>query len=83
MTSKPQPQLTSNSSAGDLAGKMAISLQGLSPRVQDLHHRVKQFIEENVLTLDALKVQRLSQPGINRWEVMPELEEAKVGYIKL
>ncbi|GFS10712.1 acyl-CoA dehydrogenase family member 10 [Elysia marginata] len=77
MSSNIPEGLTANDPVENLAGKMTVSLQGLSPRVQNLHHRIKQFIEENVMALEALTVQRLSQPGINRWEIMPELEEAK------
>ncbi|GFN95514.1 acyl-CoA dehydrogenase family member 10 [Plakobranchus ocellatus] len=68
---------TSASSSSEQAGQMAVSLHGLSPRVQDLHSRVKKFIQEHVLPLEQVKVQRLSQPGVNRWQILPELEEAK------
>ncbi|GFN95513.1 acyl-CoA dehydrogenase family member 10 [Plakobranchus ocellatus] len=66
-----------SSNVSSHTGQMPVSLQGLSPRVQDLHKRIKQFIKEHVLPLEVLRVQRLSQPGINRWEIMPEMEEVK------
>ncbi|GFS22529.1 acyl-CoA dehydrogenase family member 10 [Elysia marginata] len=71
-----RPSTTSASSAQE-AGLMAVSVQGLSPRVQDLHRRVKQFIKDHVLHLEQIRTQRLNQPGASRWEVMPEIEEAK------
>ena len=56
---------------------MAVTLQGLSPRVQDLHKQVKDFINEHVVPLEGLRKQRL-ESGANRWEVMPEVEQVKV-----
>ncbi|BFZ04754.1 hypothetical protein BsWGS_07793 [Bradybaena similaris] len=58
------------------AGKMAVSVEGLSPRVQDLHKRVRAFIQEHVVPLELLHRQRL-HAGSNRWEILPEVEEAK------
>ncbi|KAK3778117.1 hypothetical protein RRG08_052265 [Elysia crispata] len=77
MTSLNIRPLTTSAASSERAGMMVVSVQGLSPRVQDLHRRVKQFIEENVLHLEQVRNRRLSQPGVNRWEVMPEMEEAK------
>ena len=62
---------------------MAVSVEGLSPRVQDLHRRVKKFIEEHVFPLEQIRTERLNQPGVNRWEVMPELEQAKASHLLL
>ncbi|RUS83325.1 hypothetical protein EGW08_008947, partial [Elysia chlorotica] len=77
MTSLNMRSTSSSSVLPEQAGMMAVSVEGLSPKVQDLHRRVKQFIEENVLHLEQIRTERLNRPGVNKWEVMPELEEAK------
>merc|ERR1719239_1288519 len=75
MTSLVRPMSTS-ATAQNSTGQMAVTLQGLSPRVQDLHKRVKDFINEHVVPLEGLRKQRL-ESGANRWEVMPEVEQVK------
>ncbi|XP_005102670.1 acyl-CoA dehydrogenase family member 10 isoform X2 [Aplysia californica] len=66
----------STSGGQGTAGQMAVNVQGLSPRVQDLHRRVKEFIQEHVVPLELVRKQR-EESGAPRWEVMPELEAAK------
>uniref|UniRef100_A0A2C9JVY2 Acyl-CoA dehydrogenase family member 11 n=1 Tax=Biomphalaria glabrata TaxID=6526 RepID=A0A2C9JVY2_BIOGL len=68
--------LTSGSSASSQVGLMAVSVEGLSPAVQDLHRRVKQFIQTHVLPLEDVHKEREAQGG-DRWTVMPEIEAAK------
>ncbi|XP_055861912.1 acyl-CoA dehydrogenase family member 10-like isoform X2 [Biomphalaria glabrata] len=68
--------LTSGSSASSQVGLMAVSVEGLSPAVQDLHRRVKQFIQTHVLPLEDVHKEREAQKG-DRWTVMPEIEAAK------
>ena len=58
-------------------GQMAVTVQGLSPRVQDIHQRVKDMIEEHVLPLEAELLQR-SLDRDNRWAVHPHVEQLKV-----
>ena len=59
-------------------GQMAVNIQGLSPRVQELHKKVKDFINEECYGLELLHRERLKETGHNRWTIMPEVEEAKV-----
>jgi acyl-CoA dehydrogenase family protein 10 len=68
--------LSSGTGPAGQVGQMTVSVEGLSPRVQDLHKRVKAFIQEHVVPLWELHKKRLRE-GANRWEIMPELEQAK------
>ncbi|KAH9524271.1 Acyl-CoA dehydrogenase member 10, partial [Bulinus truncatus] len=68
--------LTSATGSTGQAGLMAVSVEGLSPAVQDLHRKVKQFIQTNVLPLEELHKKREAE-GTNRWTIMPEMEAAK------
>uniref|UniRef100_A0A0B7ANJ2 Acyl-CoA dehydrogenase n=1 Tax=Arion vulgaris TaxID=1028688 RepID=A0A0B7ANJ2_9EUPU len=68
--------LSSGANTTGQVGQMAVSVEGLPQRVQELHKRVKAFIQEHVLPLESINKKRLEQ-GANRWEIMPELEEAK------
>lgn len=58
-------------------GQMAVTVEGLSPRVRDIHRRVKDMIEEHVLPLEAEFLQR-SLDRDNRWAAHPRMEELKV-----
>ena len=60
-----------------MLGKMAVTVQGLSPRVQDIHRRVKDMIEEHVLPLEAELLQR-SLDRDKQWVVHPRVEQLKV-----
>ena len=58
---------------------MPVSVRGLSPRVQDLHNRVKAFIKEYIVPFEAeYTAHSLSS---KRWEVMPKQEELKVLFV--
>ncbi|KAL8615272.1 hypothetical protein ACOMHN_051764 [Nucella lapillus] len=58
------------------AGQMAVSVEGLSPRVQDIHRRVKQMVTQHVIPLEAQVFQESSHRE-NRWTVHPRMEELK------
>ncbi|KAK7087596.1 hypothetical protein V1264_021627 [Littorina saxatilis] len=58
------------------AGQMAVSVEGLAPRVQDLHRRVREFIEQHVLPMEAELLQKCLDTE-NRYAVHPRVEELK------
>ena len=60
-----------------MSGQMAVTVEGLSPRVQDIHRRVKDLIEEHVLPLEAELLQK-SLDRDSRWVVHPRVEQLKV-----
>ncbi|CAL1534333.1 unnamed protein product [Lymnaea stagnalis] len=66
--------LSSGSNPPGQVGLMAVTVEGLSPRVQDLHVRVKHFIQENVMPLEELHKKRAAS---DRWTIMPETEALK------
>ncbi|XP_050408394.1 acyl-CoA dehydrogenase family member 10 isoform X1 [Patella vulgata] len=65
----------SSSSHSNHAAQMPISVAGLSPRVQDLHQRVKTFIDEKVIPLEADFLKH--QLSKDKWSVWPPMENLK------
>ncbi|KAL5017214.1 hypothetical protein ScPMuIL_006803 [Solemya velum] len=65
---------TSNSTDSE-TGQMPVSVKALSPAVQELHARVKKFIADNVLPLEAECVNHSKSD--KRWQVYPPLEQVK------
>ncbi|XP_076453379.1 acyl-CoA dehydrogenase family member 10-like [Babylonia areolata] len=59
------------------AGQMAVSVEGLSPRVQEIHRRVKEIVEKHVLPLEAEVLQQGVVTEENRWAVHPRVEQLK------
>ncbi|XP_064612305.1 acyl-CoA dehydrogenase family member 10-like [Liolophura sinensis] len=55
---------------------MPISVKSLSPRVQDLHRRVRDFIETHVFPLEK-ELQEYHRDPKKRWTVHPRMEELK------
>ena len=61
-----------------VAGSLPVTVSALSPRVQDLHKRVKQFIKDQVVPLEEDLKEFYKVPE-NTWKISPRLEEVKVG----
>ena len=55
---------------------MPVSVAALSPRVQDLYHRVKNMIQEEIIPLESDWLKHRNSE--NRWQVPAKLEELKV-----
>ncbi len=62
-----------------LAGSLPLSVNSLSPRVQEIYRKVVKFIEEHVrpFELEVLEWQR-TLTGKDRWTIHPKLDELKV-----
>lgn len=60
-----------------VAAAMPISVKSLSPRVQDLHKRVKDFIETHVFPLEK-ELEEYHRDPEKRWTIHPRVEELKV-----
>lgn len=57
------------------AGKMPITVEGLSPRARSLYDKVKQFITEQVAPVEGDYVRHMKSE--NKWKVFQPLEELK------
>ncbi|XP_041348618.1 acyl-CoA dehydrogenase family member 10-like [Gigantopelta aegis] len=56
-------------------GQMPVSVEALSPQVQDIHHSVKKMIQEEIIPLEAdLQKQQTSE---DKWQVPARMEELK------
>ncbi|XP_059139212.1 acyl-CoA dehydrogenase family member 10-like isoform X4 [Physella acuta] len=64
-----------SSGAPGQVGQMAVTVEGLSPRVQDLHKRVRQFVQDHVVPLEPLRVQHMQSD--HKWTILPETEALK------
>ncbi|KAK7485430.1 hypothetical protein BaRGS_00023378 [Batillaria attramentaria] len=74
LTSVSRPLSTQSHS--HTAGQLAVTVEALSPRVQQIHRRVREIVDQYVLPLEA----ELSQKSLdteNRWVVHPKVEELK------
>ncbi len=60
-----------------ILGSLPLSVYALSPRVQDLHKRVKQFIDENVIPFEKDWYEYHLKPE-TKWTIHPHTEELKV-----
>ena len=55
-----------------------MSVSALSPRAQDIYHRVKAFISEHVEAFEVEYHMYAADPQ-TKWTIHPKLEELKVG----
>ncbi len=62
------------------SGSLPLSVSALSPRVQDLHKRVCDFINNYCLPLEAELFEFHSQPE-TKWKIHPKVEELKVSIL--
>jgi len=56
---------------------LAVSVCGLSARAQDIHRRVKRFIDQHVLPVEQDVMNWQSDPQ-TKWTVHPRIEQLKV-----
>ena len=57
-----------------------MSVSALSPRVQDLHKRVRNFINTHCLPLEQELFAYHQEPD-TKWTIHPKVEELKVGIL--
>ena len=57
---------------------MPVSVSGLSPKVQDMHRRVKDIVEKHVIPLEGELLSKMGESGHDKWAVDPRLEDLKV-----
>ncbi|XP_071093872.1 acyl-CoA dehydrogenase family member 10-like [Haliotis cracherodii] len=57
----------------ETVGQMPVSVDALSPRVQDLYNRMKQFLANHVIPVEKEVFEHLHGP--NRWTVHPQLAQ--------
>ena len=58
-------------------GGLPLSVYGLPPRVQDLHKRVKRFIDKEVIPFEREWLKYNEDPK-TKWTIHPHVEELKV-----
>jgi hypothetical protein len=64
----------------NVAGSLPLSVTALSPRVQDIHKRVKKFIREEILPLEK-DFYLYQQDHTKKWTIHPKLEPLKVCFV--
>lgn len=60
----------------DIPGSLPLSVKALSPKAQNLHAQVKEFIEKKVIPLEKELFEYHSNPA-TKWTIFPKLEQLK------
>ncbi len=73
----PEARIYTDQRSCFLTGSLPLSVSALSPRVQDLHKRVRDFVNTHCIPLEQQFHEYHSQPD-TKWTIHPKMEELKV-----